>query len=62
MEWLWSVVLIAILFGPIVWVVVKDRKGGAPAGEDAPNMTGWGAIIKEIIGRGPHGGGGSGSP
>ena len=57
MEWLWSLVLIAILFGPIVWVFVKGRKGGGPVDEDAPNMTGWSAIIKDIIGRGPHGGG-----
>jgi hypothetical protein len=33
-EWLWVVVLGAIIFGPIIWAVTRDRSGGAPAGDD----------------------------
>ena len=34
MEWLWVVVLGAIIFGPIVWALARDRSGGAPSGDD----------------------------
>jgi len=33
-EWLWVVVLGAIIFGPIVWALTRDRSGGAPSGDD----------------------------
>ena len=34
MEWLWVVGVIAVLFGPIAWVLIKDRTGGAPSTDD----------------------------
>ncbi len=34
MEWLWSVALVAIIFGPVLWVFLRDRTGGAPSGDD----------------------------
>ena len=34
MEWLWVVALGAIILGPIVWALTKDRSGGAPSEDD----------------------------
>jgi len=34
MEWLWILAVAAILFGPLIFVVVRDRRGGAPRGDD----------------------------
>jgi hypothetical protein len=33
-EWLWVVALGAIILGPIVWALTKDRSGGAPSQDD----------------------------
>lgn len=35
MEWLWVLALLAILFGPVIWAVTKDRSGGAPSADDS---------------------------
>lgn len=34
MEWLWTLAIAAILFGPFIFVALRDRHGGAPRGDD----------------------------
>lgn len=46
MEWLWALILAVILFGPIVFVMVRGRKWGVPTRADALGSTGYGAIVK----------------
>jgi hypothetical protein len=33
-EWLWTVVVLVVLFGPVIFVFVRGRRGGAPSGDD----------------------------
>jgi hypothetical protein len=35
MEWIFVLVVVLILFGPIVWAVTKGRRSGVPDDEDA---------------------------
>jgi hypothetical protein len=35
-EWLWTLVLLVILFGPLVFVFVRGHRGGAPGGPLPP--------------------------
>ena len=51
MEWLFVVLLVLILVGPIVWAVTRGRRSGAPADEDAQGVTGWATFIKETLTR-----------
>ena len=39
MEWLWTLVVLAILFGPVIFVFARGRGGGGPSREDVPNAT-----------------------
>ena len=57
MEWVWTLIVLAILFGPMIFVFVRGRRGGAPSREDEPNMTGVTGEIRNIAssGRGPGG-------
>ena len=48
MEWLWTLVVLAILLGPMVWMFVRGRRGGAPSREDAPNATGVTGEIRDM--------------
>ena len=34
MEWVAGIVILAIIFGPIVWALTAGRKGGAPENDD----------------------------
>jgi hypothetical protein len=56
-EWLWAVALGLIIFGPILWIAVRDREGGAPSREDALDQTGVTGVIRNIEtgGRSPGG-------
>ncbi len=44
----WVVVLLAIIVGPIVWVFLNDRSGGAPRNEDEPNATGVTGVVRNV--------------
>ena len=50
MEWLFVLILGLILVGPIVWVVIKGRRSGAPAHEDAEGSTAYGDFIRNVEG------------
>ena len=39
MEWLWVLVLVAILLGPIAWIAVRGRRYGGPTREDEGNLS-----------------------
>lgn len=58
MQWLWIVVLAAILGWPFAWLLWKGRRSGAPR-EDEADVTGWAAPIRHAHegDRGPLGGG-----
>ena len=57
MEWLWAVFVLVILFGPLIFVFMRDRRGGAPSREDALSVSGVTGEIRNIAtsGRGPGG-------
>ena len=57
MEWLWTLVLVAILFGPVIFVFVRGRLGGAPSREDALGQSGVTGVIRNIETGGRHPGG-----
>ena len=63
MEWLWVVLLGAVIFGPIVWALTKDRAGGAPSGTDLDAGSTVTDSVRHIAsgGRTP-GGSGKGGP
>ena len=46
MEWLFVLVLVMILFGPVVWAVTKGRRSGAPDHKDAKGSTAYGEFIR----------------
>ena len=48
MEWLWTVFVLVILFGPLIFVFARDRRGGAPSREDALNVTGVTDQIRNV--------------
>lgn len=47
MEWLWVLILAVILFGPVVFVLVRGRRWAAPQSEDSLGSTGYGAVIRD---------------
>jgi hypothetical protein len=47
MEWLWVLILAVILFGPIVWTLIRGRRYSAPGREDALGSSGYGAVLKD---------------
>ncbi len=49
MEWLFVLVLFAILFGPILWALTVGRRPRAPADEDAEGATAWGSFIRRVL-------------
>jgi hypothetical protein len=54
MEWLWVFALVAILLGPIGWVLIRERRStGAPTREDQVNQTGIAGELRNNTGRGP---------
>jgi hypothetical protein len=54
MEWLWVLAIGAILFGPIIWVLIRERGStGAPTREDQLNQTGIAGELRNNTGRGP---------
>jgi cytochrome c-type biogenesis protein CcmH/NrfF len=56
MEWLWVLALLAVLFGPIVWVFARERRStGAPSREDQLNQTGIAGELRNsaTAGHGP---------
>ena len=63
MEWLWVVALGAIILGPIVWALTKDRSGGAPSEDDVNAGSTVTDSVRHIAsgGRTP-GGSGKGGP
>jgi hypothetical protein len=62
-EWLWVVALGAIILGPIVWALTKDRSGGAPSEDDLTAGSTVTDSVRHIAsgGRTP-GGSGKGGP
>lgn len=44
----WVIALLAILVGPIVWTLFRNRSGGAPRYEDEPNATGVTGVVRNI--------------
>ena len=48
MEWFFTLVLVLILFGPIVWVFTLGRRAGAPDQEDKFDSTTFGWLIRKI--------------
>jgi hypothetical protein len=62
-EWLWVVALGAIILGPIVWALTKDRSGGAPSQDDLSAGSTVTDSVRHIAsgGRTP-GGSGKGGP
>jgi hypothetical protein len=56
-EWLWVIALLGILFGPLLFVFVRGRRGGAPSREDALGSSGVTGVIRNIEtgGRSPGG-------
>jgi len=46
-EWLWVVLLGAVIFGPIVWSLTRGRSGGAPSGDD----VGAGSTVTDSVRR-----------
>jgi hypothetical protein len=55
MEWLAIIIVLAILFGPIVWGLTVGRKGGAPENDDAEGATAYGSFIRRILTGGRRG-------
>lgn len=57
MEWLWTLVVLVILFGPLLFVFVRDRRGGAPSREDSLGQSGVTGVVRNIEtgGRAPGG-------
>ena len=57
MEWLWTLVVLVILFGPLIFVFVRGRLGGAPSREDSLGQSGVTGVIRNIEtgGRAPGG-------
>ena len=56
MEWLWVLAFLALILGPIIWVVVRERAStGAPSREDQLNQTGVAGELRTgaTTGRGP---------
>jgi hypothetical protein len=47
LSWFFVFLLAAILFGPIVYALVKGRKGNVPEHEDPRGDVGWTVLIKE---------------
>lgn len=47
MEWIWVLILALILFGPVVFVLVRGRRWAAPKREDALGSSGYGAVLKD---------------
>lgn len=52
MEWLWVLALLAIVFGPVGWALLRGRGSHGPEHEDGTNVTGYAMIIKDILTRG----------
>ena len=57
MEWLWTIVVLVILFGPLIFVFVRGRLGGAPSREDSLGQSGVTGVVRNIEtgGRAPGG-------
>jgi hypothetical protein len=49
-EWFFVLVVAMILVGPIVWVVIRGRRSGAPDQEDAKGSTAYGESIRDAEG------------
>jgi hypothetical protein len=48
-EWLFVLVGVVILFGPIIWALTVGRKSGAPENEDEQGMTAYGSFIRRVL-------------
>lgn len=48
MEWIFVLVVVLILFGPIVWALTKGRRSGVPEDEDPQGATGYGELIRNV--------------
>jgi hypothetical protein len=48
MEWIFVLVVVLILFGPIVWAVTKGRRSGVPDDEDAQGATAYGELMRNV--------------
>ena len=55
MEWVFVLVGVIIIFGPIVWALTAGRKGGAPDNEDAAGATAYGSFIRRWLSGGRRG-------
>jgi hypothetical protein len=55
-EWVWTLIVLAILFGPMVFVFVRGRRGGAPSREDALGSSGVADVIRNVETGGRMGG------
>jgi hypothetical protein len=47
-EWLAVPLVVAILFGPIVYAVTFGRRGGAPKVDDEAGSTAYGEFIRDV--------------
>ena len=48
MEWLFVLIGVVILFGPIVWAFTKGRRSEAPDREDIRGSTAYGEFIRNV--------------
>jgi len=48
-EWVAGIVMLAIIFGPIVWALTAGRKGGTPENDDAAGATAYGSFIRRVL-------------
>jgi hypothetical protein len=62
-EWLWTGVVLLVLFGPVLFVFIRGRGGGAPSGDDLTAGSTVTDSVRHIAsgGRTP-GGSGMGGP
>jgi hypothetical protein len=62
-EWLWVLLLGAVIFGPIVWSLTRGRSGGAPSGDDVDAGSTVTDSVRRLEGDGRFGpGSGKGGP
>ena len=55
MEWVFVVLGLVIMLGPIVWALGVGWRGGEPESEDAKGLTAYGAFLRRVLTGGPRG-------
>lgn len=47
MEWVWVVILFAVVLGPVAYALTFGRRHGAPSAEDETGATAIGELIRQ---------------